>query len=133
MSEVASALSIGAVLGSGTSECQIWERELKSLMRSVKAAREGVSSPLRVNVVFHVPSRHDGPDFDGVRVGRFSKKDSKLMIQVAIPSGPIEGDPGEALSDYLDRAVAAAEIFAKQGAIASSLPAIRGIARKVSR
>jgi hypothetical protein len=37
-----------------------------------------------VNVVFHVPGAVSGPDWDGLRDGKFSRKKQLLMIQVAV-------------------------------------------------
>ncbi len=52
------------------------------------ALREGVESQLNVNVVFQVPGRYLEPEFDGVRTGRFSKRDAHLLVQVALPAEP---------------------------------------------
>jgi len=44
------ALSIGAVLGDADSENMAWKRAINALSRQVQSLRDGVESPVRVNV-----------------------------------------------------------------------------------
>lgn len=83
-----------------------------ALMRRVKDQRTGVASPLAVSVVFHIPGQHLEPEFTGVRTSTFSRKERRLMIQVALPptSSPT---PDAYLRESLRAAVEAAEDFAQ--------------------
>jgi hypothetical protein len=75
--------------------------------------REGVTSPLAVNVVYHIPGEHLTPDFSGVRAGTFSKEHQELLVQVALPREPASDPDTEALALLRD-AVRVAEVFARQ-------------------
>lgn len=85
MDEPAQVLSIGSVVGGSTPTNRTWRDAIRDLTSRVIAARSDVEAPLNVNVVFQVPGDVIKPDFDGTRTGRFSKKDSLLMVQVALP------------------------------------------------
>jgi hypothetical protein len=87
-----------------------------ALSRRVQALRAGVPSPLAVNVVFQIPGKFLTPDFQGVRSGRFSRKERALLVQVALPTEP-SSTPDVDLTDYLRTAVAVAEDFAQQEAL----------------
>lgn len=96
-------------------------------MQAVIALREGVSSPLNVNVVFHVEGRLLPPvEFEGVRTGTFRRKTMDLMVQAAVAPEPV-ADRRAVLTGLLRDAVAEAEAFAKRRKIAAELPEIRGI------
>ncbi|WP_146184913.1 hypothetical protein [Agromyces badenianii] len=99
-------------------------------MRTTPIA-ELVESPLALNVVFHVDGKLAANEFTGVRTGHFSKKDSHLMVQAAVPSGPVENRQAVLLSLLRD-AVAEAETFAKKRGIAESLDEIRAIINQVA-
>lgn len=123
-------LSIGIVLGDWNSTNKAWDQAITTLMKQVIAAREGVDSPLRVNVVYHVDGKVAPNEFEGVRTGRFSKKDSHLLVQVAVPPGPVD-DCRVVLMKLLDEAVAEAERFARKRRIAEQLVDIRGVIGKL--
>ena len=106
------ALAIGAVAG-GPGSSRDWTDAVKLLGRRVMELREGVESPLSVNVVYQIPGQFLQPDFDGTRSGRFSRKENRLLIQVALPATP-EGDPYEEARACLIQAVSLAEQFAYQ-------------------
>jgi hypothetical protein len=108
-SEPTYVLSVGAVYGGP--EQQLWRDGVNSLMQRVATMREGVASQLNVNVVFHVPGSVLSPDYEGVRTGSFSKRDSLLMIQVALPLDP-PGDVGSCLRAAIVSAVDEAEAWA---------------------
>jgi hypothetical protein len=80
------ALAIGAVAG-GPGANRGWADAVKALGRRVIEVREGVTSPLAVNVVYQIPGRFLEPEFAGVRTGRFSRKEARLLVQVALPPG----------------------------------------------
>jgi hypothetical protein len=72
----------------GGPEAGAWNESLSELSQRVRALREGVDSQLKVNVVFWVPGSVVSPDFDGIRTGSFRRRDSLLMVQVALPTEP---------------------------------------------
>lgn len=119
-------LSIGAILGDSDSESLAWRRAVGSLGKQVMEAREGVESPLRVNVVFHIDGELVPNNFAGVRTGRFSKKDSHLLVQAAVPSGAVL-DRHDVLMRLLIKAVDEAEAFAQGRGIAEELAEIRAL------
>jgi hypothetical protein len=124
--DASAALSIGAVLGDSDPESLAWRRAIGSLGRQVMQAREGVVSPLRVNVVFHVDGRLVPNEFVGVRTGRFNKRDSHLLIQAAVPTGEAS-DRYEVLVNLLREAIGEAENFARSKGIAEDLASIRAL------
>lgn len=83
--EPVETLSVGSVVGGATPANQPWREAIRELALGVAEARSGVESPLNVNVVFHVPGNLMAPKFQGTRTGRFSKRESLLMVQVALP------------------------------------------------
>lgn len=126
-------LSIGAVYGGTPAIDEAWMPDIGALMRDVIARREGVTSPLNVNVVFHVDGELLPPvDFQGVRTGRLSRKRMHLMMQAAVPP-----DPGQerraVLVKLLRDAVAEAEALARRRKIADGLPEIRAIVESITQ
>ena len=85
MDEPGEVLSIGSVVGGATSSNRRWRDAITDLTRAVAEARNGVTSPLNVNVVFQVPGNIRQPDFHGTRTGRYSRAERLLLIQVALP------------------------------------------------
>ncbi|NYE21603.1 hypothetical protein [Microbacterium immunditiarum] len=125
-------LSIGAVLGDSDATNVAWKRAIAALGKEVVALRAGAASPLRVNVVFHVEGRMVPNEFHGVRAGRYRTKDNHLMVQAAVPSGPIPGDRSVLVS-LLGAAVDHAESFARDRGIADRLDGLRLILDGLSR
>lgn len=125
--ETPDTLSIGAVFGGSPAFDAAWMPEIQRLMQEVISRREGVESPLCVNVVFPAGGRLLPPvEFEGVRTGRFSRKTLHLMVQAAIPAEPVE-DRRAVLVGLLRDAVAEAGALAKRRKIADDLPELRGI------
>lgn len=127
------ALSIGAVFGGPSEDDQRWWPDIQWLMNAVIARRQGARSPLAVNVVYHVDGEFLPPvDFEGVRTGRLSRKRMVLMVQAAVPMGPVD-DRRDTLLRLLAEAVLEAERLAKRRKIADGLPEIRAIVDAVVR
>lgn len=105
-------LAVGIVAG-GPGSSKEWIEALKLLGRQVMESREDVESPLAVNVVFQVPGQFLQPDFQGARSGQFSRKERRLLVQVALPLEP-GGDAYRDARDRLAQAVVVAEEFAYQ-------------------
>lgn len=124
------SLAIGAVAG-GPGTSRKWTEAVQSLGRRVIAAREGVTSPLAVNVVYQIPGEHLEPEFIGVRSGRFSRKDARLLVQVALPPEP-SLEPDQEVRALLRDAIGLAEDFARQeGMIIGGLEELRGLLDRV--
>ena len=109
------ALSLSAIAG-GTTASRNWELAVKRLANRVIHERGGVTSPLAVHVVYQIPGEHARPDFVGVRTGRFSRKDLRLLVQVALPPEPSADADAEALA-MLREAVSLAEDFARKAGL----------------
>jgi len=124
------ALALGVVAG-GPGSSKEWMDAVTLLGRRVMELREDVESPLAVNVVFQIPGQFLQPDFEGVRSGRFSRKEARLLVQAALPESPDADAHREAL-DLLTEAVTLAEDFAYQEGLsptAEILPLRRLVAR----
>lgn len=110
------ALSMGMVCDVLSSK--LWVGAIRRVMRRVRELCGGHTSPMfNVNVVFHVPAKDFTPDFEGLRSGRFSRKNRELMVQVAIPEGDPKGDPDEEVRRLLLEAIDLAEDFARLEAV----------------
>lgn len=103
-------LAVGVVAGGPGSSVE-WMEAVKLLGRRVVELRDGVESPLSVNVVYQISGQFLQPDFEGARSGRFSRKDGRLLVQVALPAAPV-GDAYEEARTWLAQAVSLAEQFA---------------------
>jgi hypothetical protein len=79
-----------------------------------------------VNVIFHVPGELLEPEFTGVRTGHFSKRDSLLLVQVALPRKPPE-DLSGFLKAAAQAAVDEAERWAQRKGIARDLNELHAI------
>jgi hypothetical protein len=124
------ALSIGSVEGGSSPSMPRWRDGLTRLTIEVANAAEHVESPLNVNVIYQVPGNILQPDFAGVRTGHYSKKDSSLIVQAALPD-----DAPEDVEGYLKRllvaAIEEAEQWARGRRIADDLSALRELARRL--
>lgn len=133
MNEASETLSIGAVFGGTIAIDEAWKPAIQRTMKAVIRHREGLQSPLCVNVVFHVDGEHlPSVDFDGVRTGRLSRKRMELMVQAAVPPEPVV-DRREVLLRLLRDAVAEAEAFARRRGIADELTEIRAVVEGVAQ
>lgn len=120
------AFSIGAVYGDYDAESKAWDPVIRGVMKEVKGLCDGITTPLKVNVVFYIDGKLARNEFSGVRTGRFSKRDSELMVQAAVPNGPVD-DRRKQLRQLLTDAIDEAEVFAQKKKIASDLTEIRRI------
>lgn len=123
-------LSVGAVMGDTDAE-KAWGPAIGTLTMRVRELRDNVDSPVRLNVMFHVDGRLVPNDFEGVRTGRFRKKDASLIVQAAVPS-TVEGDKGVALRELLADAVAAAESYARRKKLADDLGDLRTLVAEIN-
>jgi hypothetical protein len=119
-------LSIGAVLGDADAENMAWKRAINAVSKQLRSYRSDVSSPLRLNVVFHVNGRLAPNEFAGVRTGRFDRQARHLAIQAAVPDG--SGDDRHAvLLALLRDSIDEAERFAHSNRIAEELSELRAL------
>ena len=122
-------LLIGAVLGDSDAKSMAWSRAIGTLSRDVEQQSIGLSTPVRLNVVYHVDGRLVPNDFEGVRTGRFNKAKSLLVVQAAVPAD-MPDEPESLLLKLLEDSVVAAESFARQEGLADGLPALRALVRR---
>lgn len=127
-SDIEPAVTIGAILGDSDSKNMAWSRQINALSQRVQNARQDIVSPIRVNVVFHVDGKLIPNEFLGIRTGRFSKKQSKLMIQAAISLDPVEDIPTY-LHRLLEESIVAADIFARKRKLSDGLPELLALVR----
>jgi hypothetical protein len=106
-----------------TEQNQPWRQAIHELSSTVsKTAR--VETPLNVNVVFHVPGHLLRPEFEGVRTSSFFRKDSLLIVQVALPEAP-PPNPLEFLKSACASALDAAEAWAKRRKVSEDVERLR--------
>ncbi|HTB84137.1 MAG TPA: hypothetical protein VK742_10830 [Candidatus Sulfotelmatobacter sp.] len=75
------SITIGAIFGGGELSGTPIERALRGF-----SFPPDDSLPFSLNVIFHVPGSIFGDlDYVGVRTAKFSRKQKKLMIQIAVP------------------------------------------------
>ena len=124
-------LSFGAVLGDSDALSRRWGAALGDLTRQAKIAQDGVISPLRLYVAFHLDGRLVPNNFTGVQTGR---RDAQgwLSVQVALIPDE-ERDPHKVLTEGLRDAVDAAESFARRNKIATELPELREVLDRITR
>ncbi len=125
-SEEEGALTIGAVIGGVSAELDAWGLEIAKLEREITRDQREVSSPLNLNVIYHLSGPVVKVDFSGIEVMRFSRKRSLLRVDAAVPSDGAENRRA-ILLELMMGAIDAAEVFARQRGIADDLDVIRGI------
>lgn len=129
-SEPVETLSVGSVVGGTGEATRRWRDAIKRLAARVAEHRVGIVSPLNVNVVFQVPGEIIAPDFEGVRAGSFSRRDSLLMVQAAVPRNAEDEDA--VLRTLMLDALNAAEAWALRKRLADDLGSLRGIAERAT-
>jgi hypothetical protein len=122
-------LSIGSVNGNGIGTYE-WRVAMRPLAARIRQLRDGVDSPLHVNVVYFVPGPAFRPDFEGVRTGSYLKAQHALVVQVALPIAPAVPHQ-QILRALLLDAIDAAEEFARRRKIAEELSGLRDLARTI--
>lgn len=124
------SLAIGGVAG-GPGANREWWRAVMRLGRRVVAIRDGVTSPLALNVIFQIPGTNLQPDFDGIRTGRCSRKEARLLVQVALPATP-PADLDKEVLGLLREAILIGEEFARQeGMIEGQLTDLRKLLERL--
>ncbi len=122
--EEAPVLSIGSVVGGVGPAARAWDRPLRNLTQRVIEARVGVTSSLKLNVVFHVPGEVVQFDEEYVRTGRYDARSRLLMVQVTVPQAAPD-EPDRFLLTRLSEAVGEAEEWVRRRGVADDLPALR--------
>ena len=123
-------LPIGAILGDGDSQTRAWGLAIGALSIRARLASEGLETPLRVNIVFHVDGRIIHNEFVGVRTGSFFRATSTLVVQAAIAGGVVD-DYNEVLLPVMGEAIDEAERWAVRKNVAAGLPALRALVEKL--
>lgn len=118
------ALTVGAVLGDSDADSMAWSRAIGQLSQEVILLRDGILSPVRVGVAFHVDGRTVPNEFTGVRIGRFSKRSMHLVVQVALTKSDAK-DKREVLLSLLSDALDEAEQYVQHRDLADGLRGLR--------
>jgi hypothetical protein len=130
MDEPIPALSIGSIEGGSSPNMSRWRDAITRLTIEVATAAQDLESPLNVNVIYQVPGNILQPDFEGIRTGHYSKKESSLIIQAALPDDAPDDVDAHA-KRLLVAAIDEAEQWAKRRGIAHDLHALRQLAAQV--
>lgn len=130
MDEAIPALSIGSIEGGSSPNMSRWRDAITRLTIDVATAGQDLESPLNVNVIYQVPGNILQPDFEGVRTGHYSKKDSSLIVQAALPHDAPD-DVEAHLKRLLVAAIDEAEQWAKRRRVAPNLQALREVVARL--
>jgi hypothetical protein len=123
-------LSIGSMIGGTGAQARTWRDAISQLTQRVADARESVTSPLNLNVVFHVPGEILEPDAEYVRAGRYDADTRTLLVQVTVPAEP-PSEPDPVLRTRLDDAITEAASWARQRGLPGELTELRRLAASV--
>lgn len=85
---------------------------------------EPLTSPFALGVGFLAKGRYVEPDFEGVKVGRFSRRHNLLEVSATLPE-TLPGDPLTEIISVLHQAVDEARAYARKKKIADDLPSLR--------
>jgi hypothetical protein len=125
-------LSIGAVLGDSDRDSMAWSKAIGDLSREAQALREDVTSPVRLSVVFHVDGRLVPNQFEGVRIGRFDRRNDRLTVQVAVSRSSSEAKREQLVALLFD-AIDTAESYAIRKRSTNELLEIRTLASQLAK
>jgi hypothetical protein len=92
-------ITVGAVIGGP--ECQRFDTQLRRFMRYCRENSQLGSNLAEVNIVYHLPGSIAKPDYTGVRLGRFSKAERTLMVQVGVEDEWIAAKDEEIILKYI--------------------------------
>jgi hypothetical protein len=102
-------ISIGAIVGGPGSA--FFDNILCEFMRHCESEGHLTGESVRVNIVYHMPGSILSPDFIGIRPAKFSRKEKRLMIQVAVEDEMITvRDRNEIMEYIIDVALQAIEV-----------------------
>lgn len=95
-------LYVGSVQGGPEIEKTSIDVLISKLIQFAEESRKSISNDwAALNVVFYISGSIIGVDFEGLRTGKFSKKQKLLMIQVAVPNDIQESELKSFLLDSL--------------------------------
>jgi hypothetical protein len=79
---------IGSVLGGPELSGSPVDTIITQLGRASHAYQEAhaIVSEGGLDIVYHVPGTTMPPEFEGLRTGKFSKKEKMLMVQISVPT-----------------------------------------------
>ncbi len=80
---------VGAVLGGPEGRSSPVLAAIQLVSRLSDQVRDQASEEPAIDLVFHVPGSLLKPPYQGLRTGRFSKKEKILMVQVSVPEGQV--------------------------------------------
>ena len=120
-------LSIGTVIGGWSEAKRAWDEAFHAIDGRLTPAMAGLTVPLNLNVVYHLPGEISSPDWTGVRTSSYSRKLAVLMVQVSVPPG-MPPDPGGFIRDTLSAAIDAAEEWAARRHVKADIATLRSLA-----
>ena len=92
-------ISVGAVVCG--SEVAFFDSVLQQFMQHCERSKNWTEADVRVNIVYDLPGSIWRPDYTGVRDARFSRKEKKLMVQVAVEDEWIKGRDRAVVEEYI--------------------------------
>ncbi|MGW9159404.1 hypothetical protein [Microbacterium sp. NPDC055665] len=82
--------AVGTVLGDSDSASLGWKRSTTNLSKEVRTLATDLSSPVRLNVIFHIDGRLWPIKFHGVRARRINAKRNLLVVDVGVAKDPVD-------------------------------------------
>ena len=113
-------ISLGLQFGSPRDQQNAFDRLLKTVQRKVEGLRPAAFNDGKegwINPIFIVPGTiMPLPDFEGLKLGHYSKKERGLVVMIAVPPEVREGSDGrDFIEDALRQSVVlGAEHFKKK-------------------
>ncbi|RKG82246.1 hypothetical protein D7W79_03045 [Corallococcus exercitus] len=96
-------MGIGAVYGGPELAGAPIDKAIRMFGKARGPVQKGESGAL--DIVFHVPGSLLKPEFTGVRTAKFSRKERKLMLQIAVPEEQVHSPDVHWLLDAIREAV----------------------------
>lgn len=108
------SFSFGAIYGGPEIRANdaIFLRTEAQIARFIKIKQDNVlcKNEGEINLVWHVPGTMFKPEFEGLRTGKFSKREKTLMVQAAVPSNLVYGEyPEEFIFGVIRQAITIAQ------------------------
>jgi hypothetical protein len=92
-------LSVGAIIGGP--ETDFFDTVLREFMQHCEREREWEEADVTVNIVYHLPGSIWQPDYIGVRGGKLSKSEMKLMVQISVEKEWIAERDRTVVADFI--------------------------------
>jgi hypothetical protein len=131
VSREAESLSVQVIYGGVKSPAAEWGEVLADVAARLPDLRQGVTSPLNVGVMFHVPGELlPDKSFTGARKSGYTKWINALRVDAVVPRA-LPDDLLAHVRTLMNEAITVAEQFAQEQGIADTLPELREIIAKL--